>query len=238
MFKINSILMLNFKKILIIAAHPDDEILGCGGMISKFKKLDIDFKIIFIAEGSTCRFNSIDDKEAEEAIRKRNAYAIDVMEFIGIKNFKFYNLPCGRLDEIPIIEINKIIEKNINEYSPDAVFTHSLSDCNNDHKIIYNSSLMATRPVPKNKVINLYSFEILTSSEWNFENQFQPNYFLKLDDDDLKMKIDTINMYKSEIKEYPFPRSSEGIKTLAMFRGMQVGVKYAEAFKLIRQTIL
>ena len=227
--------MLNFKKILIIAAHPDDEILGCGGMISKFRKSDIDFKVIFIGEGSTCRFNSISDKGAKEEIIKRNNYAIDVMEFIGIKKYKFYNLPCGRLDKVPIIEINKIIEKNINEYAPDAVFTHSSSDCNNDHKIIFNSSLMATRPVPNNNVLNLFSFEILTSSEWNFENQFIPNYFLKLDDDDLKLKIDSINMYESEIKKYPFPRSSEGIKTLAMYRGMQVGVKYAEAFKLIRQ---
>ena len=94
---------------------------------------------------------------------------------------------------------------------------------------------MATRPVPNNNVMNLYSFEIQTSSEWNFETQFIPNYFVQLDDDDLKTKIDSINMYKSEIKKYPFPRSSEGIKTLAMYRGMQAGVKYAEAFKLIRQ---
>ncbi len=227
--------MVNIRKILIIVAHPDDEVLGCGGMISKFRKLDIDFKIIFIAEGSTCRFNHSNSFKAKEEIRKRNNYAVDVMEFLGIKKYKFYNLTCGRLDQIPIIEINKIIETNIREYCPDAIFTHSLSDCNNDHKIIYNSTLMATRPVFNNNVMNLYSYEIQSSSEWNFENQFQPNYFIKLEEDDLKIKIESINMYKSEIKQYPFPRSSIGIKTLAMYRGMQVGVKYAEAFKLIRE---
>ena len=227
--------MLNIKKILIIAAHPDDEILGCGGMINKFRKLKIEFKVIFLAEGSTCRFSNICGEEAKEAINKRNNYALDVMKFLGIKDYQFLNLPCGRLDEIPIIEINKIIEKNIKEYSPDTIFTHSLLDCNNDHKIIYNSTLMAARPIPENKIMRIYSYEIQSSSEWNFENQFQPNYFVSLSEDDLNMKIEALNMYKSEIKKYPFPRSNEGIKTLAMYRGMQVGVKYAEAFKLIRQ---
>ena len=176
--------------------------------------------------------------EAEEAINQRNNYAKNVMEFIGINNYKFYNLPCGRLDEIPIIKINKIIESNINEFCPDIVFTHSIRDCNNDHKIIYNSTLMATRPLPNSKIISLYSYEIQSSSEWNFENQFQPNYFISLDEVDLKMKIACLKMYKSEIKEYPFPRSDEGVKALAMYRGMQIGVRFAEAFKLIRQVQL
>lgn len=149
--------MLNIKKILIIAAHPDDEILGCGGMINKFRKLKIEFKVIFLAEGSTCRFSNICGEEAKEAINKRNNYALDVMKFLGIKDYQFLNLPCGRLDEIPIIEINKIIEKNIKEYSPDTIFTHSLLDCNNDHKIIYNSTLMAARPIPENKIMRIYS---------------------------------------------------------------------------------
>ena len=223
------------NKVLIIAAHPDDEVLGCGGLISKFKKLNVEFKVLFIAEGSSCRFEKIEGSEVQEAIKVRSKAAKEAMSFLGIKDYEFFDFPCGRLDQIPIIEINKIIEKTISEFNPDTIFTHSYLDCNNDHKIVYNSTLISSRPTPKNKILRLYSYEVLSSSEWNFGDQFQPNFFVTLNNEDLQMKIDSLKIYSLEIGKYPFPRSEQGVKTLAMFRGMQAGVNYAEAFKLIRE---
>ena len=97
------------NKILIIAAHPDDDILGCGGLMSKYRN-QIEFKVIFIAEGSSCRFdkNDIEGKNIKKIISKRNSFGIEALNSLGVKNYHFYNLPCGRLDQVPIIEINKI----------------------------------------------------------------------------------------------------------------------------------
>ncbi len=221
-------------RVLIIASHPDDEVLGCGGLISKLKKRDCDFFVLFLGEGSTCRFDNISDKEALEAIKHRESCAMKALEFLDIKNYFFNRFPCGRFDTIPIIEVNKLIEKHIEEFKPDTVFTHSLNDANSDHRISFQSTIMSTRPGALNSVRSVYSYEILSSSEWNFSSSFLPNFFLELAEEDLKSKIEAMKFYDTETKPYPFPRSNEGIETQAMMRGMQGGFKFAEAFQLIR----
>ena len=222
------------KKILIIAAHPDDDILGCGGLISKYQSKGVIFKILFIGEGSTCRFEDPGCKEAKSEIEHRNLSALKALKSLKVKDIEFNNLACGRFDQIPIIEINKIIEENIKDFVPDTVLTHSPYDANNDHKIVFNATIMATRPGANNHVKTLMSFEILSSTEWNFIDTFKPNYFEELEDSHIESKWKALSLYESEIKDYPFPRSNEGIKALAMSRGMQAGFKYAEAFHLIR----
>ena len=100
------------NKILVIVAHPDDDILGCGGLLSKYSEIK-EFRVVYIAEGSSCRFSSLDESEiVRKAIEQRSAYAIEALSSLGVSDYKFYDFPCGRLDTVPIIEINKIIEKN------------------------------------------------------------------------------------------------------------------------------
>ena len=222
------------KKILIVAAHPDDDILGCGGIISKYQSRGVIFKILFIGEGSTARFEDIDSKEAKDAIEYRNSLALKALKFLKVKDIEFNNLVCGKLDQVPIIEINKIIEKNIKDFAPDTILTHSPADANNDHKIVFNATIMATRPGAINHVKKLMSFEVLSSSEWAFTETFKPNYFEELNQDQVDSKWHALSMYESEVKKYPFPRSKEGIETLAKYRGMQAGVKFAEAYHIIR----
>ena len=223
------------KRILIISAHPDDEILGCGGLISKYSN-SASIRVVFIGEGSSCRFEKLDSNkdDIEKEIKRRNNFGIKALDNLNIKSFYFYNLPCGRLDQIPLIEINKIIENEIFTYKPDAVFTHSENDTNNDHNIIYRSTLIATRPGSKFLVQSLFSYEVLSSSEWNFSKCFEPNFFIGITQNDIENKINAMLEYKTEIGEYPYPRSKEGILTLAKFRGIQSNNKYAEAFKVIR----
>lgn len=230
---------MNMKNVLVVAAHPDDDILGCGGTIAKYTKLGIKFKVIFIAEGTTCRFatEEINSENALKEIEKRNTYAKKSLEVLGVKEFTFYNLPCGRLDQEPIIEIGKIIEKEIKEFKPDTIFTHSNIDVNNDHLRVFQGVLQATRVGALNFVNQVYSFEILSSSEWRFVEAFKPNVFISLDKEHIDLKIKSLNEYVSEIKEFPFPRSNEGLEILAKRRGMQIGKKYAESFSLVREVI-
>ena len=191
--------------------------------------------ICLIGEGSSCRFDNPSSKQALEAIKERNKFAVSSLNSINVNNIEFNNLPCGRFDQIPIIKINKIIEKTLLIFKPDIVFTHSPHDSNNDHKIVYNSTIIATRPGSKFRVNKLFSYEVLSSSEWNFENSFAPNYFEEISENDLNKKIKALEFYRSEIASFPFPRSGVGLETLAKYRGMQSGYKYAEAFRLIRE---
>ncbi len=224
------------NKVLIIAAHPDDDILGCGGYISKFSNKK-KFRVIFIAEGSSCRFKNDETspENIKDIISERNNFGINALQILGIDDYKFYNLPCGRLDQVPIIEINKIIEAEIKKFKPKIIFTHSKNDTNNDHKIVHDSTLIATRPPTAPTVKEIYSYEVLSSSEWKFTEVFNPNYFIKISFEDLKNKWEALSKYKTEIKEFPYPRSFKGLECLANYRGMQSNNQYAEAFQIIRK---
>jgi len=223
------------KRVLVIAAHPDDEILGCGATISKYSRKGVHFMVLFIAEGSSCRFADPRCAESVDAIAKRNQQSVNALSLIGIKNYYFNDLPCGRLDQVPIIEINKIIEQVIREFDPDTVLTHSGLDVNNDHKIVFRATMMATRPTANNRITRLLSYEVLSSSEWAFGETFVPNCFEQIEEQDLLSKWLSLAAYESEVIPYQFPRSEEGLRSQAMVRGMQAGVPLAEAFYIIRE---
>jgi len=223
------------QSILIIAAHPDDEVLGCGGILSKISNKS-KVSIIFIGEGSSCRYSDLKADEIKNDIREREIAANRAANGYSLKDLEFFNLPCGRLDQIPIIEINKIIESKISRFKPDIIFTHDPFDVNNDHKIIYRSTIMSTRPNSRSNVPTILTYEVPSSSECGFSpnEQFSPNYFVQLSKLDIEKKFETLSYYNSEINDFPFPRSFKGIQTYARFRGMQAAVEYAEAFKLVR----
>ena len=223
------------KRIMILAAHPDDEVLGCGGIISKYRNQKVDFKIVFIGEGSSCRFDDPLNFLALDAIKQRELAALSAMKILGVDDYEFHNMPCGRFNQIPIIEINKIIERAIVNFCPDTILMHSLYDANNDHKIVFKSAIMATRPSIQNKILKLLTYEVPSSSEWAYSASFMPNIFEQLQSEDMQRKWQALLCYQTEIKPFPFPRSQEGLKTFAMMRGMQSGFQFAEAFQLIRE---
>ena len=147
---------------------------------------------------------------------------------------RFHNLPCGKLDQFPILEINKIIEKEIKLFCPDTILSHSSVDANSDHRRINESVIMATRPGALNFVERVLFFEVLSSTEWKFSNSFLPNYFVQLRKKDAENKVKSMKQYKSEVADFPFPRSEEGILSMLKVRGMQSGSEYAEAFETLR----
>jgi len=219
----------NKDRILIIAAHPDDEILGCGGLLSKYSN-QAEISIVFIAEGDSCRFNSAElTPLVLKEISHREECAIKALGLFSITDIEFNKLPCGRLDSVDIIDINKIIEKKILSFKPSIILSHYSYDTNNDHRIVSRSVEMSTRPL-NDFDINTFSFEILSSTEWSLQNPFKPNTFVQLSEDDVKNKINALKIYDGEIRDFPHSRSEGGIRSLSQYRGMQVGMKYAEAF--------
>lgn len=223
------------KRVLVVAAHPDDEVLGCGATISKYSRHGVQFMVLFIAEGSSCRYVDPACAESVAAIAARTKQAVNALAMLNVDDYHFNNLPCGRLDQVPIIEINKLIEQAINKFDPDTLLTHSIHDANNDHRIVCRATIMATRPGAKNRVARLLSYEVLSSSEWAFGEAFAPTSFEQIEEQDLTLKCKALKAYETEVKEYPFPRSEQGVRALAMSRGMQAGVPIAEAFYLIRE---
>ena len=223
--------MLDFGKTLIVAAHPDDEVLGCGGLIAKLINQGEQVRVVFIAEGSSCRHNTLTD-EVQEEINFRNQCGIEAMKVLGVNDYYFYNFPCGRLDSEPFIEIAKTIEREILDYEPITVLTHSRNDVHNDHKVIFRATVQATRPVGK-IVKNLLSFEILSSSEWSYTESFKPNVFVNITST-IDLKINAMHCYSTEQPKHPHPRSDQVIKSLATMRGAQSGVEYSEGFEIIR----
>jgi len=220
------------KKILVIAAHPDDETLGCGGTISKFTKEGNLAKVVFLSDGVSSRDEK---KNSQKKIKIRNNQALSACKILGIKKIIFYDYPDNALDTISLLKITKSIEKQIFEFKPNIIFTHNSDDLNIDHRIVSEATIIATRFYKlKHEIL---SYEVLSSTDLNFHksaNNFKPNYFVDIKNE-IKKKIQALKKYNKEIRKFPHPRSEKGVKVLSNYRGMFAGLEYAEAFKLIKK---
>lgn len=221
------------KKILIIAAHPDDEILGCGGTVARLVKEGHEAYTLILGEGITSRDDKRYNGKRASELKELRKQALEANKVLGIKEVFFHEFPDNRFDTVPILDVIKVVEKVKNEIRPSIIFTHYNGDLNIDHQITYQSVITSTRPLPDEPVKEIYSFEVLSSTEWNYPSEFSPNAFYDIRAT-LKYKLKAMEIYKSELRDYPHPRSIEGIRLNAEYWGMHVGLKYAEAFKTIR----
>ena len=222
------------KNILVVAAHPDDEVLGCGGTLASLSKKGFNIYTLFVSDGVSARNETKDI--IRRKIEQRKLAAIKVSKILGCKIPEFLLYPDNRLDQVPLLDIIKKIEEKIRKIKPETIFTHFDSDLNIDHKLVNKAVITATRPVKNFPVKKIILFEVLSSTEWRFskkENFFQPNFFVDIDKS-FRKKILAAKAYKSEIKAWPHPRSLQGIKNLAKFRGQTVGKNLAEAFVIAR----
>ena len=223
------------KKILVIAAHPDDETLGCGGTIARLVKNNHVADVVFLSSGVGARKKTINSKNQEIKIRK--SHAKSACNLLGFNKIKFYDLPDNSFETLPRLKINKIIEKEINVSKPEIIFTHFNNDLNLDHRIVAESTIVATRFYKKKH--SIFSFEVLSSTDLNLsanKSKFNPNYYVNIETT-LNLKIEALKKYKHEIRKFPHPRSIDGIKILSNYRGMFSNCKNAEAFILLKQTI-
>ena len=228
----NSFDMNKQHKVLVIVAHPDDEVLGCGGAIARLAKESHDVYIAILGEGITSRYKNLEHTNRGQIRALQNASHL-AAKVLGAKNTFFQNLPDNRFDTVPLLDIVKKIEKIKKDIKPDIIFTHYKNDLNIDHKITYNAVITATRPVESETVKEIYSFEVLSSTEWNYPLSFSPNVFFDITDT-LRLKLKAANEYKIELRNFPHPRSLEGIKLNAKYWGIKSGLGYAEVFESVR----
>jgi LmbE family N-acetylglucosaminyl deacetylase len=221
------------KKILIIAAHPDDEVLGCFGTIARLIKEGYEAYTLILGEGKTSRDEQRVVENKKDEIEVLNTEIQKANDTIGIKKVFVESFADNRFDSVDLLDIIKVISKVKEEVKPDIIFTHYEHDLNIDHQITYKAVITATRPMEDECVKEIYSFEILSSTEWNYPLSFSPDTFFDISDT-IDLKIDAMKAYTSELCDYPHPRSLEGIELNAKYQGMRVGKKYVEAFKSIR----
>jgi len=228
--------MLNkSKKILIICAHPDDEVIGCGGTISLLSKLaKIDLLVLTNGEGSR---NFIDKKKLEKAPFERKKMLQKSCKILGIRNIHQFDFPDNQLDSCTILQITKLLEKYINKYKPDTIFTHYKNDLNIDHRKVFEATVTAARPFKNKFIKNLISFEITSSTELSLSTEkFNPNLFIDITNK-IKVKQKALKIYKKQFSKDPSLLNIKNIISFAKYRGGYIGTKYAEAFEVVRIVI-
>lgn len=230
---------MDLKKVLVVAAHPDDEVLGCGGTIARYAKEGHNCHVVILAEGVTSRDEIRDPKKRKNEICERKKHAYKAAQILGVKSIEVNSFPDNRMDSLDILDVVKVVEKVISKFKPDIIYTHHYGDLNVDHWVTARAVETATRPISGKTVSEVYSFEVSSSTEWAFTNKndkFFPNCFVDISST-LEKKIEAMSVYSSEIKNFPHPCSRKALNFLAKTRGAQSGLFAAEAFYLVRKII-
>lgn len=220
------------KNILVIAAHPDDEALGCGGTISRLVNEGRKVHLLCMTDGVSARENV----KVEDGIRRNDALN-ESSEILGFESVQCFDLPDNKMDSISLLDVAQKIEQVIASIKPDTIFTHYMHDLNLDHEITARAVMTATRPQQGDQVKEIYMFEVPSSTEWFYgceTSNFKPNVFFDISNY-FPNKIKSLKAYDEEMRTFPHPRSYEAIEALAKYRGAEVGVKTAEGFMLARK---
>lgn len=223
------------KKVLVIAAHPDDEVLGMGGTIAKLVKDGNTVDILIVTDGSSSQYRDSDHlAEIIEAKKKETRNCADIL---GVRDIYYGELPDMKLDTTPHIRINQIIEDVIDKVQPDIVFTHFWGDVNRDHQEVYKSTLVTVRPVMGQVVKELYCYRVPSSTEWTpnkADTMFMPNYFVNIEQF-AEQKYKAFACYSKELRDYPHPRSVQYLRENDKVVGLRVGMLAAEEFVMLRK---
>ena len=215
------------RSVLVVAAHPDDEVLGCGGTLARHAAAGDLVRILFLADGVSARHDDAD--AAKRIVAAREAAAI-----LGAEDPVHLGLPDNRLDTLPLLDLIQPVEAAIREHAPEIVYTHHGGDLNVDHRIAHQAVVTACRPQPSSAVKEIYAFETLSSTEWQtWGDRFLPQHWVDIAPF-LERKLEALKAYGDEMRPFPHTRSFEGVEALARSRGTAVGVAAAEAFSVVR----
>ncbi len=225
------------KRILVIASHPDDEVLGCGGTMAAHADSGDMVDVLIVVEGATSREARRDTEAQAGALTALQQSACDAATVLGAGKPHFLGLPDNRLDGMELLEVIKPVEALINELKPQVIYTQHGSDLNVDHRIVHQAVVTACRPAPGVCVRAIYGYETASSTEWTspaMGDGFRPVHFVDISKT-LARKRKALECYASEMRPFPHARSMEGVEALARWRGVSAGVEAAEAFTVVRE---
>ena len=224
---------------LVVAAHPDDEVLGCGASIYKWATAGDDVHVLILAEGITSRDISLESNTSSAALDELAEAARAASRILTVSSLSLHDFPDNCMDTVRFLDIVKIVETFVSKLTPNVVVTHHAGDLNIDHRITHNAVLTACRPLPDCCVKLILCFETPSATEWQspaFNQPFTPNWFEDVSQT-FDVKLKALEAYESEMRNWPHSRSIESVQNLARWRGTSVGVEAAEAFMLIRQIV-
>jgi LmbE family N-acetylglucosaminyl deacetylase len=226
------------KKILVVVAHPDDELLGLGGCINKMvTDHNSTVHVVVLGEGLTSRADVRNSEDWRKELKQHKANIEAAKDKLGYQSLSVYDFPDNRFDTIPLLDIVKVIEKEKNKFSPDIIFTHHGGDLNIDHQRTFEAVMTASRPLPGEHLQTIISFETPSGTEWQASTHpmpFLPNLFISINESNLTAKIDAMECYKFEKRTYPHPRSPEALRITTQKWGVSIGKTLAEAFCVVR----
>ena len=227
------------SKILVVAAHPDDEVLGCGGTIARHADSGDQVEVLIVAEGSTSRQQKRDRAQVRDELSSLANAAQIAGSILGAAGVELLDLPDNRLDSLNRLDLIKRVEEFVERHQPECVYVHHAGDVNIDHRRLHEAVVTACRPTPGHVVKRLLSFEVASSTEWQPPGSgpaFHANWFVDISDQWAR-KREALAAYSSEMRDWPHARSLDAIEHLARWRGAQVGVEAAEAFSLLRHLV-
>lgn len=217
-------------KVLVVAPHPDDEILGMGGLTARYVDEGNEVYVCIVTKGCLPLFS-------EESVEKVRKECREADSSLGVKETIFLDFPAAMLEDVPRHKLNDALVRTIQRIRPDEVYIPHRGDMQLDHKMVVDAVMVALRPKYEHVVRRVYAYETLSETGWdvpNVVNEFIPTVYCDISGY-LEKKLDALKIYQSQLAEYPNPRSLQAVRTLAMFRGSTVNVRAAEAFSLVRE---
>ena len=229
---------LRNKKIMLVVAHPDDELLGLGAsMYRLINEYSCSVKVIILGEGITSRSDGRNTEKWKQELSVHRENIENARLAIGYESVAIHDFPDNRFDSVALLDIIKVIEKEKKYFQPDIIFTHHGGDVNIDHQRTFEAVITCCRPMQDEKVTAIITFETPSGTEWRASTDpkhFIPNWFIEVSESGLKAKIKGMECYEFEKREYPHPRSPEALKIQAQRWGIVIGKKLAEAFTIVR----
>lgn len=222
-------------RILCVAAHPDDEILGVGGTLARHAANGDEVHVVILSDGVTARHEEITEEVAAE-IDHRRSRAERACDHLGVRSVSFHEFPDNEFDTVALLDLVQTVETEIESFDPDWIYTHHYGDLNVDHELTSRAVVTATRPLPETSVERVYAFEVLSSTEWSIPepgNAFQPTEFVNVDGH-VEAKLTALREYEAELRDHPHPRTVENVRRNLRSWGAKSGLETAEAFELLR----